>query len=74
MKIATKLPKRNNHNNKPNPITMLKDPNVERYVAEAIKPLQKQIEELKTEITNLRQVVNKKKDKGWDELPWISND
>jgi len=35
---------------------MLQDQNVERYVAGAIKPLQKQIKELKTEIKGLRQV------------------
>lgn len=34
---------------------MLKDPNVEQYVADAIKPLQKQIKELKAEIETLKQ-------------------
>jgi len=37
---------------------MLQDPNVERYVADAIKPLQKQIKELKAEIEALKQVKN----------------
>ena len=37
---------------------MLQDPNVERYVADAIKPLQKQIKELKAEIEAIQQVKN----------------
>ena len=37
---------------------MLQDPNVERYVADAIKPLQRQIKELKAEIKALKQVKN----------------
>jgi hypothetical protein len=35
---------------------MLQDPNVESYVAEKIKPLQKQIKELKAEIKKLHQL------------------
>ena len=37
---------------------MLQDPSVERYVADAIKPLQKQIKELKAEIEAIQQVKN----------------
>lgn len=37
---------------------MLKDPNVERYVADAISPLIKQIKALKNEIKALKQVKN----------------
>ena len=37
---------------------MLQDPNVERYIADAIKPLQKQIKELKAEIEAIQQVKN----------------
>lgn len=37
---------------------MLQDPNVERYVANAIKTLQEQIKELKAEIEALKQVKN----------------
>lgn len=37
---------------------MLQDPNVERYVADALKPLQKQIKELQSQIKELQQVKN----------------
>ena len=33
---------------------MLKDENIERYIVEAIKPLQKQIKELKAEVKKLK--------------------
>lgn len=38
---------------------MLQDPNVERYVEQAMKPLLKQIKELKAEVELLKQALRK---------------
>lgn len=38
---------------------MLQDPNVERYVEQAMKPVLKQIEELKAEVKELKKALHK---------------
>ena len=40
---------------------MLQDPNVERYVANAIKPLQNKIRKMEVEIEKLKQIKNMEK-------------
>lgn len=44
---------------------MLQDPNVEMYIADVIKPLKKQIVELKKGVESLKKQLKNKKNKAW---------